>query len=122
MTEALEVQKTPKKLNISALVSLVSGILSYILLFFHSLIDMKLGLALFLAPITALTAIIVGARAKKLIRQSDGLLGGKKMANTGLWLGWIYIIVTLLLIVLAVTIFGSLVSGINSLFGSIGIG
>jgi hypothetical protein len=50
------------------------------------------------------------------------LIGGKKMANTGLWLGWIYIIVTILLIVLAVTIFGSLVSGLNSLFGSIGIG
>ncbi|PKO01432.1 MAG: hypothetical protein CVU43_13090 [Chloroflexi bacterium HGW-Chloroflexi-5] len=122
MTEELEVQKTPKKINISALVSLVSGVLSYILLFFHSLIDIKLGLALFLAPITALIAIFVGARAKKLIRRSDGLIGGKKMANTGLWLGWIYIIVTILLIVLAVTIFGSLVSGLNSLFGSIGIG
>lgn len=122
MTEELEVQKTPKNLNISALVSMVSGVLSYILLFFHSLIDMKLGLALFLAPITALIAIFVGAHAKKLIRRSDGLVGGKKMANTGLWLGWIYIIVTILLIVLAVTIFGSLVSGLNSLFGSIGIG
>lgn len=122
MTEELSVQKTPKKLNLSALVSLVSGILSYAILFFHSLIDMKLILALFLAPITALLAIFAGSRAKRLIRKSDGLMGGKKMANTGLWLGWIYIIGIILLIVLAVTIFGGLVSGLNSLLGSIGIG
>lgn len=122
MIEELEVQKTPKKINISALVSLVSGILSYALLFFHSLIDMKLTLALFLAPITALIAIFTGARAKRLIRRSGGLVGGKKMANTGLWLGWIYIIGIILLIVLAVTIFGGLVSGLNSLLGSIGLG
>lgn len=122
MTDELEVQKSSKKINIPALVSLVSGILSYALLFFHSLIDMKLTLALFLAPITALIAIFTGARAKRLIRQGDGLVGGKKMANTGLWLGWIYIIGIILLIILAVTIFGGLITGINSLLGSIGIG
>ncbi len=122
MTDDLEVQQSSKKINIPALISMVSGILSYALLFFHSLIDMKLTLALFLAPITALIAIFTGARAKRLIRQGDGLVGGKKMANTGLWLGWIYIVGIILLIVLAVTIFGGLVSGINSLFGSIGIG
>lgn len=122
MTDDLEVQQSSKKINIPALISMVSGILSYALLFLHSLIDMKLTLALFLAPITALIAIFTGARAKRLIRQGDGLVGGKKMANTGLWLGWIYIVGIILLIVLAVTIFGGLVSGINSLFGSIGIG
>jgi len=122
MTEDLAVQKTSKKFNISALVSLVSGILSYALLLFHSLIDMKMVLALFLAPITALIAIFTGAHAKRLIRKGNGLVGGKKMANTGLWLGWIYIIGIILLTVLAVAIFGGIVSGINSLLGSIGIG
>jgi hypothetical protein len=122
MSEELVVQKTSKKFNVSALISLVSGILSYALLLFHSLIDMKMILALFLAPITALIAIFTGSRAKRLIRKSDGLLGGKKMANTGLWLGWIYIIGIVLLTILAVVIFGGIVSGINSLLGSIGIG
>lgn len=122
MTEELAVQKTSKKFNVSALISLVSGILSYALLLFHSLIDMKMVLALFLAPITALIAIFTGAHAKRLIRKGNGLVGGRKMANTGLWLGWIYIIGIVLLIVLAVVIFGGIVSGINSLLGSIGIG
>jgi hypothetical protein len=122
MTEEIAVQKTSKKFNVSALVSLVSGILSYALLLFHSLIDMKMVLALFLAPITALIAIFTGAHAKRLIRKGNGLVGGKKMANTGLWLGWIYIIGIILLTVLAVAIFGGIVSGINSLLGSIGIG
>lgn len=122
MTEELAVQKTNKKFNFSALISLVSGILSYALLLFHSLIDMKMVLALFLAPITALIAIFTGAHAKRLIRKGNGLVGGKKMANTGLWLGWIYIIGIILLTVLAVVIFGGIVSGINSLLGSIGIG
>jgi len=122
MTEDLAVQKTSKKFNISALVSLVSGILSYALLLFHSLIDMKMVLALFLAPITALIAIFTGAHSKRLIRKGNGLVGGKKMANTGLWLGWIYITGIILLTVLAVAIFGGIVSGINSLLGSIGIG
>jgi hypothetical protein len=122
MTDELAVQKTHKKINPSALISLVSGILSYALLLFHSLIDMKMVLALFLAPITALIAIFTGAHAKRLIRKGNGLVGGKKMANTGLWLGWIYIIGIVLLTVLAVVIFGGIVSGINSLLSSIGIG
>lgn len=122
MTEELAVQKSSKKFNISALVSMISGILSYALLLFHSLIDMKMILALFLAPITALIAVITGSRAKRLIRKSAGQMSGKKMANTGLWLGWIYIIGIVLLTVLAVTIFGGIVSGINQLLGSLGIG
>ncbi|PKN97666.1 MAG: hypothetical protein CVU42_15355 [Chloroflexi bacterium HGW-Chloroflexi-4] len=122
MPEESAVQKTHKKFNFSALFSMISGILSYALLLFHSLIDMKMILALFLAPITAFIAIFTGAHAKHLIRKSEGLVGGKKMANTGLWLGWIYIIGIILLTVLAVVIFGGIVSGINSLLGSIGIG
>jgi hypothetical protein len=122
MTEELAVQKTNKKFNLSALISMVSGILSYALLLFHSLIDMKMILALFLAPITALIAIFTGGHAKRQIRKSNGLVSGKKMANAGLWMGWIYIIGIILLTVLAVVIFGGIVSGINSLLGSIGIG
>lgn len=119
--EAVEVQKDHKKFNPAALISLLSGVLAYLLLFFHSLINIKTILALFLAPIPALLAIFSGARAKRLIRKGDGLVTGKKMANTGLWLGWIYIVVTVLFIVLAVVIAGGLVTGINQLLGSIGL-
>ena len=119
--EAVEVQKDHKNFIPAALISLLSGVLAYLLLFFHSLINIKTILALFLAPIPALLAIFSGARAKRLIRKGDGLVTGKKMANTGLWLGWIYIVVTVLFIVLAVVIAGGLVTGINQLLGSIGL-
>ena len=117
----VEEQKTHKKFNLAALISLLSGVLAYLLLFFHSLINMKAILALFLAPIAALLAIFTGARAKRLIRKGDGLVTGKKMASTGLWLGWIYMILTVLLMVLAVVVFGGIVTGINQLLGSIGL-
>lgn len=122
MAEEITVQKTSKKFNFYALISLVSGILSYALLLFHSLIDMKMVLALFLAPITSLIAVFTGSRAKRLIRKSDGSIGGKKMANTGMWLGWIYIIGIILFTLLAIVLFGGIVTGINSLLGSLGIG
>lgn len=120
-TTDLVKEGTPKNLNFSALLSLLSGIFAYILLFFHSLVQIKTLLALILAPLFALIAIFSGARAKRLIRRRDGLEGGKKMANAGLWLGWIYIILSILLVVLALVIAGGIVSGINQLFGSIGI-
>ena len=122
MSEAPVEQTKPKRLTISALVSFASGILTYLLLFFHSLVDMKLLLAIFLAPFTALVAIFAGARAKRMIRRSDGQLGGKKLASTGQWLGFIYLALCALLIVLAVVIFGGLVSGIDSILGSLGLG
>jgi hypothetical protein len=122
MSENLVVQKTHKKFNPSALISMVSGILSYALLIFHSLINMKMVLALFLAPITALIAIFTGGHAKRLIRKGDGLVTGKKMANTGLWLGWIYIVGIIVFTALAVLIFGGIVTGINHLLGTLGIG
>lgn len=112
---------TPKRLTFSALVSFLSGILTYLLLFFHSLVDMKLLLAIFLAPFTALIAIIAGSRAQRMIRRSEGQLGGKKLAAIGMWLGFIYLGLCVLLIVLAVVIFGGLVSGITGILGSLGL-
>lgn len=109
-----------KKFSLSALLSLIFGILSYILLFFHSLMDMKLIWAIILAPLTSLIAVITGARAKHQIRKGDGLVSGKKLANAGLWLGWIYIIGEILLIVLAIIISGGIISGISHLLGGIG--
>ena len=121
-TQEIESSKAHKKFNLAALLSLLTGILAYLILFLHSLVNMKILLALFLAPISALLAIFSGARAKRLIRKGEGLVTGRKMANTGLWLGWIYIILSILLMVLAVVIFGGIVSGINQLLGVIGIG
>ncbi len=120
-TTDLVPEGTAKKLNFSALLSLLSGIVAYLLLFFHSLVEIKTLLALILAPLFALIAVFSGARAKRLIRRGEGRVSGKKMANAGLWLGWIYILLSILLVVLTLVIAGGIVSGINQLFGSIGL-
>ncbi len=90
--------------NGSALASLISGVLAWLWLPITWILDVSGWLAIVLAPISALVAVITGGIAKRNIRQSDGALGGKKMANAGLWLGWIYIIGSLLLTVIVVII------------------
>lgn len=114
--EQVEIQKTAKSLNVTALVSMISGILTYAFFLFGRLINIDFVLAAILAPITALTAIITGSIAKRKIRQSDGLLGGKKMANTGLWLGWIYIIICVLVLVLVLAGVSAILSAVTGLF------
>jgi hypothetical protein len=90
--EKVEIQKPNNQFNGTALVSMISGILTYIWLPITALLDVSGWLAIILSPISALVAVITGSRAKKLIRSSQGQISGKKMANAGLWLGWIYII------------------------------
>lgn len=114
-TPQAEIPKSEKKLCLSAMVSLLSGILIYALLLFCNLINIKFIVALFLAPIPALIAIIAGVRAKRKIRRADGALTGKKLANTGLWLGWTYII-------LAALVGIGIIAGIGGLLSLLGIG
>jgi hypothetical protein len=78
-----------------AIVSLVAGIVSY-----------------FLLPVLgAITAIITGGIAKKQIRESNGRLTGKGMANWGIILGWINIalglIVTCIIVLVITGVIGS---------------
>lgn len=115
--------ETPAKKGFSvlALVSTLTGALSYLLILFHSLLNMKFALALFLAPISALAAIITGHRSHRQIKASAGTLSGKKLSRAGLVLGYLYFAISILLIVLAVALFGGPVHGLTSLFGSLGI-
>ena len=106
-----------KKLCVPAMVSMISGILTWMLIFFHSLIDMSFLASIIIAPITALIALFTGANAKRKIRRSDGLLTGKKMANTGLWLGWIYILICVLIAVLVLILGAEIINGISNLLG-----
>lgn len=117
MTDEITTPQPGKQLNITALVSMISGILTYAFYIFGSLVDINFILAAILAPITAIIAIITGSVAKRKIRQSDGSLGGTKMANTGLWLGWIYLIICVIVIVLMLVIGGAVISSLSGLFG-----
>ena len=83
----LNPQPAPQALNGAALTSMISGILTFLWTPITWILSISSWLVIILAPISALVAVIAGARAKKMIRESQGALGGKKMANAGLWLG-----------------------------------
>ncbi len=113
--EPKEIQEPVNKVNTPALVSMIGGILTFLWLPITSLLNISGWLAVVLSPISALVAVIAGARAKKNIRLSQGELSGRKMANAGLWLGWIFIIGTLLLIILGFTVLGGLIGWVGGL-------
>lgn len=109
-------EPTPKRMNGSALTSMISGILTYLWLPITALLDISGWFAVILAPISALVAVIAGGKAKRMIRKSEGSLSGKKMANAGLWLGWIFIIGGILTTVVVIVI--ALVAG-KAIIGTI---
>jgi amino acid permease len=118
LRKLIEEQPNPKSsFSIHALLSIVTGILSYLLIFFHSLIDMGFIVAVILAPISAVIAIFTGHKAKRKIRHSEGTIRGSKLAGVGLFLGYLYIIVAVLFVILALLGLGGLVAAIKSLLG-----
>ena len=121
MESNLPVQQPEKKVSLRAAFSLGTGIFSYLVLFFHSLVNLDLIWAVLLAPISAIAAVATGQQARRQIKASNGTLTGIKMAHTGLVLGWIYLIASMVLIVLALLLFGGLVAGLAHLLGSLGL-
>ncbi len=104
-----------KGFSILSVVSLITGALSYLLIFFHSLINMSFLVSAILAPISALVAIFTGHSSKRQIRRADGTMSGKKLANAGLIMGYIYIAICVLILVLVILGVTSLVSGLGQL-------
>ncbi len=121
MESNLPVPQTTSRVSVRAIVSLVTGILSYVVLFFHSLVDMSLLWAIILAPISAIVAVVTGHKARRQIRDSAGVLTGDRLAGAGLALGWIYLGLAILLTILALILFGGIVAGITRLLGSAGV-
>jgi len=108
----------PKKgFSLWSVASVVTGALSYLLILFHSPLKMSFLVAAILAPISSLAAVISGHKSKHQIRHAEGEMGGKKLANTGLTLGYIYLGICLLLAVLAIVGVTSIISNIGQIFG-----
>lgn len=82
-----------------AIVSLVSGIASWIIL-----------------PIVgAIIAVISGHLAKKEINESNGQLGGMEMANVGLVLGYVHLALSVIgICLIGLLVIGILVFAVNS--------
>lgn len=94
--------QAPKKFSYYALSSSISGALTWLLIFFYRLIDMSLIWAAILAPLAAIVAVITGHKGIREIRKAEGSMSGKKLANTGLILGYLYLGICILLVVLLV--------------------
>ena len=78
-----------------SIVSLISGISSYLLLPF-------LG---------GILALITGYVAKREIKSSNGALSGSGMATAGLWLGWINVILCVLAVILIILLVVGIIGG-----------
>ncbi|MFZ3071446.1 MAG: DUF4190 domain-containing protein [Anaerolineaceae bacterium] len=80
-----------------AIVSLVSGIASYIIL-----------------PILgAVIAVITGYVAKNEIKRSNGQIGGDGMATAGLVLGWVNLALGIIAVVLVILLVVGVISGFS---------
>ncbi|HOE35194.1 MAG: DUF4190 domain-containing protein [Chloroflexi bacterium] len=82
-----------------SIVSLISGISSYLVLPF-------LG---------GIIALITGYVARREIKSSNGALSGSGMATAGLWLGWINIILCVIVGILIILLIVGLIAGFSGL-------
>jgi len=113
MEQNMEQVPAVKKTSSAAIVSLVTGIFSWVVLFFHDAVNVALIPALIIAPISALIAVIFGIRGRHQVRDGGGAVTGKVMANVGMILGWVYLIIGIILLALVIL-------GLTTLIGSLG--
>lgn len=108
--------KVKKSFSFLAVLSFLTGILAYLIYLLPLLSDLKLIFAMILSPISALVAILTGHKAKKKMRNKEALVKGKGFANTGLLLGYLYIALTILVLVLVVAGASSIIKLVSGLF------
>jgi hypothetical protein len=95
-------EPTGKHFSTSALVSTLTGAFTYVIYLLALIFDFSVLWPIILAPISAIAAIISGHKGKREIRQSDSAMSGKKLANAGLAMGYIYIALCIILIILLI--------------------
>jgi hypothetical protein len=117
--ELPEVKKEimPKKFSFYSLSSTIAGALTYLLIFLHKLVEMSFLWAAILAPLAAIVAIITGHKGRHEIHEAEGNMTGKKLANAGLIMGYVYIGICILLVVLVIV---GIVLGAKLLGGALG--
>lgn len=82
----------PVKTFTSGIISLVLGLITWVVTFFWGLLDINFFLAMAIAFLSAVLAIFFGARAK---RENPASKAGK----TGRFLGWLYVIALLAIVI-----------------------
>ena len=95
-----ETPKPKKALSIFAVLSFIASIGTYV--WFFGMIASKPMLTFLLTPLFALIAVISGHKGRHDIRKSLVDMKGKTLANIGLILGYLIILVGIFIIALAV--------------------
>ncbi len=115
--QVIDEELTPKPtLSIKAIVSFLAGLGTYVWFFIE--IGSKPILTLIVAPVIALIAIITGHGSKRDIRKSGDIMKGKKFANAGLALGYIYLLLGVVVLAILSIVAGGILSAISGLFGA----
>lgn len=114
-TPVVNPEPTGKRLSVSALVSTITGAFTYVIYLLAAIFDFSAIWALILAPISAIVAIVSGHKGKREIRRSDDMVTGKKLANAGLTMGYIYIGICILIVVLLILGVAGIASYFNNL-------
>ena len=109
------IEKPAQKFTLAPTISLLTGILAHGLLVYSFFAQMKVWVGALLGFISALVAVISGARAKKLAPKSGA-------GKVGRFLGWLYIIGAVLLVIVVVLVLIGVLGGLTSLLGSLGLG
>ena len=103
-----------KKTTLAPVISILTGIFAHGLLFYSFFADMKVWAGALLGLVSALLAVIYGARAKKERK-------GSALGAIGRFLGWIYLIGVLVLIILVILIVVGVISGLGGLVSGLGL-
>jgi len=104
-----------QKFTLAPTISLLTGLLAHFVLTYSFFAQMKVWVGGLLGFISALVAVLSGARAKKAAPKS---MAGK----IGRFLGWLYILGAILLIVLVVLILVGVIGGLGGLISKLGLG
>jgi hypothetical protein len=96
----------PRATSTTAVVSLIFGILSWVLL----------------PVIGAIVAVVCGHLARAEIRKSGGALDGDGLAVAGLVLGWTHLALMVLAVLVAILVFGGILALIAAIAAAASIG
>lgn len=96
-----------QKFTLAPVISLLTGVLAHIVLTYSFFAQMKVWVGALLGFLSALVAVISGARAKKAAPKSTA-------GKIGRFLGWLYIIGAIVLVILFIV---GIVLGVSLLSG-----
>lgn len=104
--------------SVLSIVSAVSGLITYFWYMITKMVTDNIILPGVLAFITAIVAIVTGHKGLREINRSNGTITGKRWAKTGLILGYIYIGLIVIGIILVIVLGAAIISSVRGALGA----